>query len=253
MEVDDGVLIELDGPPGIDAISTGRRVSPVRRLAPIFPTVVFCIGVNYRLHATEFQSNIPDYPIVFMKSPWAVQDPDAPVYIPRFLSSEEVDYEGELAVVIGKTCRNVTRETALDYVMGYTCANDITARDWQKKKGGGQWCRGKTFDTFAPLGPCLVTPDEIPNPNVLSIKTSLNGQVVQDSTTANMIFDVQTLIAFLSGSTTLPVGTVIMTGTPEGVGMARNPPLWLRPGDELQVSIEGIGTLRNNVEIEPPN
>ncbi len=164
--------------------------------------------------------------------------------------STKVDYECELAVVIGRACKNVARESALDCVLGYTCANDVSARDWQIERGGGQWCRGKFFDGFAPLGPCLVTPEDIPNPNALRIRTHLNGETVQDSNTDDMIFDVPSLIAFLSGSTTLRPGTVILTGTPEGVGMARKPPRWLRPGDEVSIEIEKIGTLTNPVADE---
>jgi 2-keto-4-pentenoate hydratase/2-oxohepta-3-ene-1,7-dioic acid hydratase in catechol pathway len=156
-----------------------------------------------------------------------------------------------LAVVIGKRCKNVSRDKALDYVLGYTCANDVSARDWQKDFGGSQWCRGKTFDTFCPLGPCLVTADEIPNPNALAIKTVLNGEVMQDWNTDDMIFDVPTLIEFLSGSTTLLPGMVILTGTPHGVGMARKPPVWLKSGDRLTIEIERIGALTNPVLDEP--
>jgi 2-keto-4-pentenoate hydratase/2-oxohepta-3-ene-1,7-dioic acid hydratase in catechol pathway len=140
---------------------------------------------------------------------------------------------------------------ALHYVLGYTCCNDVSARDWQLKRGGGQWCRGKTFDTFSPLGPVLVTRDEIPNPNSLSIRTVLNGQVMQDSNTNDMIFDVPALIEFLSGSTTLLPGTVILTGTPHGVGMAQKPPRWLKSGDTVTIEIEKIGTLTNPVTDEP--
>jgi 2-keto-4-pentenoate hydratase/2-oxohepta-3-ene-1,7-dioic acid hydratase in catechol pathway len=161
-----------------------------------------------------------------------------------------VDYEGELAVVIGKKCRNVSRDEALEFVLGYTCANDVSARDWQIEWGGSQWCRAKSFDTFCPLGPYLVTADEIPNPNALSIRTTLNGATVQDWRTDDMIFDVPSLIEFLSGSTTLLPGTVILTGTPQGVGMARKPPLWLTEGDLVEISIEGIGTLSNPVTAE---
>ena len=162
------------------------------------------------------------------------------------------DYECELAVVIGRACKNVTRERALDYVLGYTCANDVSARDWQIKKGGGQWCRGKFFDTFCPLGPILVTPDEIAGPNQLRIATRINGVTVQDWTTSDMIFDVARIIEFLSGSTTLVPGTVILTGTPQGVGMVAKPvPRWLKPGDEVTVEIEGIGALTNPVAREP--
>src|SRR6185436_15894772 len=141
--------------------------------------------------------------VVFMKLPGAVQNPGDPIVLPRCLRSDEVDFECELAVVIGKSCRNVAKGNALDYVLGYTCANDVSARDWQAKWGGGQWCRGKTFDTFAPLGPCLVTRDEIPNPNALAIRTIVSGETLQDCSTSDMIFDVASIIEFLSASTTL--------------------------------------------------
>jgi len=149
--------------------------------------------------------------------------------------------------VIGKACHNVSKVDALSYVLGYTCANDVSARDWQMKWGGGQWCRGKTFDTFAPLGPVLVLKDEISNPNALTIKTVLNGETMQDWNTNDMIFDVPTLIEFLSGSTTLLPGTVILTGTPHGVGMARDPKVFLKHGDRITVEIEKIGQLTNPV------
>ena len=161
--------------------------------------------------------------------------------------SEEVDYECELAVVVGKECKNATLENALDYVLGYTCGNDVSARDWQRKKGGGQYCKGKGFDTFAPLGPRLITSDELEDPNALSIQTRVNGKTVQDWNTNDMIFNVREIIAFLSGSAALLPGTVILTGTPHGVGMARNPPLWLKPGDTVEVEIEKIGTLVNQL------
>ena len=221
-----------------------------RLLSPIVPTEILCIGLNYRRHADEQGAKIPEYPILFMKGVNAAQHPGAPIVIPGHLASTEVDYECELAVVIGKSCKNVSRERALDYVLGYTCANDVSARDWQIRMGGGQWCRGKTFDTFAPLGPRLITADEIRDPNALAIGTILNGKRVQDSSTSDMIFSVPVLIEFLSGSTTLPAGTVILTGTPSGVGMAQTPPRWLAPGDVVTVEIEGIGQLTNPVVAE---
>ena len=150
----------------------------------------------------------------------------------------------------GRACENASRGNALDYVLGYTCCNDVSARDWQIKRGGGQWSRGKTFDTFSPLGPGVVTCDDIPNPNQLKIRTVLNGTVMQDWNTSDMIFDVPTLIEFLSGSTTLLPGTVILTGTPHGVGMSQKPPRWLKPGDSVTIEIEKIGALTNPVTEE---
>lgn len=229
---------------------TADNADIAKLLAPIVPSQILCIGLNYRRHAQEVGIKIPEYPILFMKGVNTVQDPAAPIVLPRHLTSAEVDYECELAVVIGKSCKNVSRERALDYVWGYTCANDVSARDWQLRMGGGQWCRGKTFDTFAPLGPRAVTADEIPNPNALAIATFLNGKRVQSSSTSDMIFDVPALISFLSGSTTLVPGTVILTGTPEGVGMAEKPPRWLVPGDVVTVEIEAIGQLTNPVVAE---
>lgn len=216
-------------------------------LAPIVPTAFFCIGLNYRRHAEEVKAPIPQFPVLFMKNPAALQHPGDPIVLPRRLHSDEVDYECELAVVIGKPCKNVSKESATDFVLGYTCANDVSARDWQSKWGGSQWCRGKTFDTFAPLGPCLSLKDEIPNPAALKIRAVLNGQTMQESRCDDMIFDVPTLIAFLSGSTTLLPGTVILTGTPHGVGFARKPPVFLQPGDTITVEIDEIGTLTNPV------
>jgi len=229
---------------------TGEPARVEKLLAPVAPVAFFCIGLNYRRHAEEGKAPIPQFPVLFMKSPAAVQNPGDPIVLPRHLRSEEVDYECELAVVIGKRCKNVPKETALEYVLGYTCANDVSARDWQGKWGGSQWCRGKTFDTFAPLGPCLVLGDEIPDPSALKIRTVLNGQVMQDWNTGDMIFDVPTLIAFLSGSTTLLPGTVILTGTPHGVGFARKPPVFLQTGDSVTIEIDRIGVLTNPVVAE---
>ena len=243
----DGTAREIDGDLFGDYRVTDRAASVEKLLAPVTPTAVLCIGLNYRRHAAEGNSPIPEWPVLFIKAPSAVQNPGDPILLPRHLKSEQVDYECELAVVIARKCKNVKRDEALDYVLGYTCANDVSARDWQKDMGGGQWCRGKTFDTFCPLGPCLVTRDEIADPNALAIKTILNGEVMQDWNTNDMIFDVPTLVEFLSGSTTLPAGTVILTGTPHGVGMARTPPVWLKDGDEVTIEIEKIGPLTNPV------
>jgi 2-keto-4-pentenoate hydratase/2-oxohepta-3-ene-1,7-dioic acid hydratase in catechol pathway len=227
-----------------------REATIGKLLAPVQPTSILCIGLNYRRHAEESGAKIPEKPVLFMKTPNSLQNPGDAIEIPSFLASTKVDYECELAVVIGKPCKNATRENALSHVLGYTCANDVSARDWQLEWGGGQWCRGKSFDTFSPLGPCLVTTDEIPDPNALGIKTVLSGKTVQDWNTNDMIFDVPTLIAFLSGSNTLLPGTVILTGTPHGVGMAAKPPRWLVPGDEVVIEIEKIGQLKNPVVVE---
>lgn len=225
--------------------------TPAKLLAPVAPTQILCIGLNYKHHAAESGMATPERPILFVKGINTLQHPGQPIEIPTHLASHEVDYECELAVVIGKPCKNVSPADALDYVLGYTCANDVSARDHQIKLGGGQWCRGKFFDTFAPLGPCLVTADEIPQPNDLKIATILNGERVQDWTTSDMIFDVAQIISYLSGSTTLVPGTVILTGTPHGVGMAAKPsPRWLRSGDKVEIEIEKIGTLTNPVILE---
>lgn len=243
----DGSAREIAGDIYGDPQVTDRTVQPGKLLAPIAPTQILCIGLNYRQHAVETGAKIPERPILFVKGINATQNPGDPIEIPTKLASHEVDYECELAVVIGQACKNVSRADALNYVLGYTCANDVSARDHQIKLGGGQWCRGKFFDTFSPLGPCLVTTDEIPDPNTLKIATILNGRRVQDWTTSDMIFDVPTLIEYLSGSTTLVPGTVILTGTPQGVGMAMKPPLWLKAGDTVSIEIEKIGTLTNPV------
>lgn len=246
----DGCSLRIDGDI-FGAYEVSEEAAQITKLlAPVAPTAIFCIGLNYRRHAAEGGSPIPEYPVLFMKSPAAVQHPGGDIVLPRHLHSDEVDYECELAVVIGKRCKNASPQNALDFVLGYTCANDVSARDWQIKRGGSQWCRGKTFDTFAPLGPCLVLKDEIPNPNALALKTILNGNVMQDWNTSDMIFDVPTLITFLSGSTTLLPGTVILTGTPHGIGAARKPPVFLQPGDSVTIEIEKIGSLTNPVVAE---
>jgi 2-keto-4-pentenoate hydratase/2-oxohepta-3-ene-1,7-dioic acid hydratase in catechol pathway len=230
-----------------DFAVTDEKVAPGKILAPVAATNLLCIGLNYRRHAAESKSEPPKYPVLFIKNAAALQNPGDPIEIPQKLASTRVDYECELAVVIGKRCKNVTRDRALDYVLGYTGGNDVSARDWQRDGGGGQWCQGKSFDTFCPLGPVLVTRDEIPNPNALRIRTLLNGETMQDWNTNDMIFDVPAIIEFLSASKTLLPGTVIMTGTPHGVGFARKPPVWLKAGDTVTVDIEKIGALTNPV------
>ncbi len=247
----DGSARAIEGDILGDFCVTDQVVKPGKVLAPLQPANLLCIGLNYRKHAEEGGKGPPERPILFIKNTGAVQNPDDPIELPVKQPSTMVDYECELAVVIGRKCKNVSKAQAFDYVLGYTCANDVSARDWQRTLGGGQWCHAKSFDTFCPLGPVLVTKDEIPEPNNLRIKTVLNGAVMQDWNTSDMIFDVPTLISFLSSSKTLLPGTVILTGTPHGVGFARNPPVWLKAGDTVSIEIEKIGTLTNPVTNEP--
>jgi len=246
----DDTALQLKGDLFSGFESSGKKAEVVKLLSPLAPIQILAIGLNYRRHATEMGSKFPEYPVLFIKSISSLQNPGDPIFLPRHLRSDKVDYECELAVVIGRDCKNVSADQAFEYLAGYTCANDISARDWQKHAGGGQWCRGKTFDSFCPLGPCLVTPDEIPDPQNLKLRTLLNGEAVQDWSTNDMIFTVAQIIEFLSGSTTLPAGTVILTGTPHGVGMASTPPRWLRPGDQVTIEIEKIGSLTNPVAEE---
>jgi 2-keto-4-pentenoate hydratase/2-oxohepta-3-ene-1,7-dioic acid hydratase in catechol pathway len=209
------------------------------------------IGRNYAEHAREQGAAVPDAPMVFSKNAAAAcLDGDA-IVIPKVCQDrEQVDFEGELAVVIGRRARDVGKEEALDCVLGYTCANDVSARWWQKSGSGGQFFRGKSFDTFCPLGPRVVPAAEIADPNALRLITRVNGAAMQEASTGEMMFGVAALIAELSRGMTLLPGTVILTGTPSGVGMARTPPVWLKAGDVVEVEIERIGVLRNRVEME---
>ena len=207
------------------------------------PGKLICIGLNYRDHAAESNMPIPERPVIFSKFSTCVIAPGEPVVIPP--TSHQVDYEAELAVVIGRRAKNVKASRALDYVLGYTAFNDVSARDFQF--ADGQWQRGKSCDTFAPMGQTIVTTDQITDPHKLSIKLVLNGQTMQDSNTDQLIFGVPELIEFLTESITLEPGDVIATGTPPGVGFARKPPVFLKPGDQMEVLIEGIGGLGNPV------
>ncbi|MFL6058609.1 MAG: fumarylacetoacetate hydrolase family protein [Rubrobacteraceae bacterium] len=209
------------------------------------PEKIVAIGLNYEDHAAETGAEIPDKPVVFTKYPNTIIGPGASIRIPPI--TEQVDYEAELAVIIGRRAKDVSESEALDYVFGYTNANDVSARDLQFSEGG-QWTRSKSIDTFLPLGPYVATRDEIPDPQDLFIRAILNGETVQDGTTSRMIFSVAELISFLSQGMTLEPGDVIITGTPPGVGMARDPQLWMKPGDEVSIEIEGLGTLTNPVE-----
>lgn len=241
------VFRELEGSWASGFGPTGRDVHTASLLAPLAPTAIFAVGLNYRDHAAETGAPIPEYPVLFMKNPLSVVGPGAAIRLPRRLRSDEVDCEAELAVVIGRDCRNASRGDAMDFVAGFTCANDVSARDWQLRRSGRQWCRAKSFDTFCPLGPWVVTADEFPSPLHLRVASRVNGRILQESSTSQMIFDVPALLEFLSADTTLPAGSVILTGTPHGVGMARTPPAWLRAGDVVAIEIEGIGALENPV------
>ena len=243
--VDDSTALAIEGNLFENYRVTDRKLKIERLLAPLVPQDILCIGLNYREHAKESNSAIPENPMLFIKASNTLANPLDAIPIPK--RSSQIDYECELAVVIGKTAKDVSRGDALKYVFGYTCANDVSARDWQREKslGGGQFARGKSFDGFCPLGPWIVTADEIPNPNALRLSTTLNGQVMQDHTTGDMIFDVPTLIESLSSTMTLRAGAVILTGTPQGVGFARTPPVWLKAGDRCVVEVERIGKLEN--------
>ena len=220
-------------------------LSDVALLAPVrWPGKVICIGLNYRAHAIEGGNPIPDYPAVFLRAATSLADPDAAMILPD--CSDKLDYEAELAVIIGRTATNVPAAEALDYVAGYSCFNDGSLRDYQRKST--QWTMGKNFDRTGGFGPELVTPDELPAGAAgLRIVSRLNGEIMQDSDTADMIFDVATLIATLSEAMTLEPGDMIATGTPSGVGYARKPPVFLREGDRIEVEIEKIGTIANVV------
>jgi 2-keto-4-pentenoate hydratase/2-oxohepta-3-ene-1,7-dioic acid hydratase in catechol pathway len=207
------------------------------------PGKVICIGLNYRDHAIETKATIPKEPVVFNKFPSCLVPSGAKVPLPR--ESDQIDFEGELVVVIGKSGRRIPRERAMDHVFGYTIGHDVSARDWQKNKEGKQWLLGKSFDAFAPIGPEIVTMDEVPDPHALEIQSRVNGEVMQDSNTGEMIFKIDELIAYVSQVTTLEPGDVIFTGTPAGVGVARNPQRFLKPGDVVEVEIEKLGVLTN--------
>jgi len=219
----------------------------------MYPPAIFAIGRNYAEHAREMQSDVGERPLVFMKNPASVIGNGETIVIPEICQHphEQVDYEGELAVIIGRDARNVAEDDAYGYVSGYAIANDVSARWWQKHGSGGQFIRGKSFDTFCPISK-PVPREKISNPQTLRITTRLNGEVVQDANTSQMIFSIAHLIAELSRGTTLLAGTVLLTGTPSGVGAARTPPRFLRDGDVVEIAIEGLGLLRNPVTGEPP-
>jgi 2-keto-4-pentenoate hydratase/2-oxohepta-3-ene-1,7-dioic acid hydratase in catechol pathway len=215
-------------------------------LAPVpDPQKIVCVGLNYLDHAIESGVAAPPEPVLFSKYPSSLIGRGAPILLPSV--SNEVDYEAELVVVIGTRGRDIAQADAFKHVAGYTVGHDVSARDWQLNKPGKQWMAGKTFDTFAPMGPALVTSDEIPNPHNLGIRLRLNGKTMQDSNTSQFIFGVDVVVSYISQIFTLEPGDLIFTGTPPGVGAARKPPVWLQPGDVVEVEIDGLGTLRNPV------
>jgi 2-keto-4-pentenoate hydratase/2-oxohepta-3-ene-1,7-dioic acid hydratase in catechol pathway len=217
---------------------------PARILAPILhPEKIVCIGLNYADHAAESGLALPTEPVVFCKFPTAISGPGDHVVLPE--ASKKVDYEAELVIVIGRGGRHIAPERALEHVAGYTCGHDVSARDWQLEKSGGQWLLGKSFDGFAPIGPELVTADEIGDAGKLDIALRLNGQMMQKSNTRQLIFPIEKLIAYVSTVCTLKCGDLIFTGTPPGVGAARKPPVFLKPGDVVEIEIEKIGVLKN--------
>ncbi len=231
-----------------DATQNGKPIAgdDHKLLPPVMaPQKIICVGLNYADHAAETGAVVGEEPIIFCKFPTTLRGHKDSIEIPP--ESQQVDYEAELVVVIGRRARRVTQAQAMEFVAGYTCGHDVSARDWQKHKPGKQWLLGKSFDSFAPVGPHLVTPDEIKDPGNLQVQFRLNGDLLQDSNTNQLIFSLEYLISYLSQICTLLPGDMIFTGTPPGVGVARNPPIFLQPGDIAEVSVEGLGALLNPI------
>lgn len=252
-QLQDGNITPLIGDPQLlQRAVTAAKNLPVldpaefRFLCPVVaPEKIICIGKNYAQHAAELGDEPPSLPVVFSKFSSALIGPTDPIVLPAI--SEQVDFEAELVVVIGKKCRFIKSSDAMDHVFGLTIGNDVSSRDWQKGRPGGQWLLGKTFDTFAPVGPCIVTANEFSWPVELDVELRLNGQMMQSGKTSQMIFSIEYLVAHLSKFFTLRPGDLIFTGTPAGVGAARNPPVFLRAGDQIEIAIAGIGQLENPV------
>ncbi len=215
-------------------------------VVPLIPRKILCVGRNYAAHAAEMKNEVPSQPLIFSKFPTSVIGSGETIRWSTGVT-QQVDWEGELAVVIGKTARNIREDEAYDHIFGYTIANDVSARDLQSSES--QWTRAKGLDTFCPIGPVIVTRDEIADPHNLHIKTEVNGETMQDGHTGDMIFKIPYLVAYLSQTFTLEPGDLILTGTPAGVGKGMNPPRFLNDGDEVRVTIEGIGTLENTCAI----
>ena len=230
------------------AVASNRQSSIHHRQSPL-PLAILAIGRNYAEHAAEMKGQVSEHPVVFMKNPASIIGNGEPIIIPVICDEphEHVDYEGEFAVIIGRVCRDVPRSKAMDFVSGYPIANDVSARWWQKSGSGGQFVRGKSFDTFCPMSD-IVPRAKIADPQNLRIVTKLNGEIMQDANTSQMIFPVAQLVADLSRGMTLLASTIILTGTPAGVGAARTPPRFLRDGDVVEITIDGLGTLRNPVQ-----
>lgn len=234
---------------------TNEEIPIVQLLSPLDKShinTIRMIGMNYRKHAIEINLPIPKYPCLFYKPKTTINDPDGDIIIPKVAQIEEIklDYEAELVVVIGKSGKDIKESEALDYVLGYTAGNDVSQRTWQIQRGGSQFSTGKMFDTWAPIGPTIVSTSVIKDPNDLKIFSKINGELRQNSSTVDMIFNVKHLISFLSQGTTLLPGDLIFTGTPQGVGNGFNPPKWLRNGDLIEIGIEDIGTIKNKVNFD---
>lgn len=241
---------------------TSTKLTVKKLLSPIDPssatTTVRCLGLNYRNHAKELSLPLPKFPVLFYKPITAIPPcPNDDLVVPAIAQQSddlgngtETDYEAELVIVIGKPAKNVTPQNALDYVLGYTLGNDYSQRAWQTSRGGGQWSLGKMYDGWAPLGPCIVSSHVIQDPQNLQLSTKVNGEVVQNESTRDMIFSVKEAVSFLSQGTTLRPGDIIFTGTPAGVGAGRKPNLWLKHGDEVTVSLSNVGSITNRIVYE---
>ncbi|KAJ4303733.1 hypothetical protein N0V90_002634 [Kalmusia sp. IMI 367209] len=239
-------IFSEDVQPTSAILTISRLLSP---LAKSEVGTIRCIGLNYRKHAKEMNLALPDHPTLFFKPSTCLGAPNAPLLIPHQATDGQADYEAELAVVIGRAARNVTKAHAMDYVLGYTCSNDVTARIHQFH--GAQWGFGKGFDGFAPIGPCVVAARAVPEPGDIDLKTVLNGETMQQSLANDMIFSIPEIVAYLSQGTTLEPGTVIMTGTPHGIGVSKVPKVFLKPGDDLRIVMShGLGSLVTPVEYE---
>lgn len=244
---EDNNLYELEGTPFDNSFCiTDKKIQPYKWLPPVDAPAILCIGLNYKDHAKETNKPIPEYPVVFMKNPSSLIAHLESITLP-LVCNNEVDYEGELVIVIKSDTKNVKVEEAHNYIAGFTIGNDVSARKWQMELGGGQWVRGKSFDTFAPVGPFVLSINDIKDGTSFQITTKVNNQIVQSGNTSDMIFNPYELVSFLSQDTTLKAGTLIFTGTPSGVGWARSPKIVLSKGDIVEITISSIGTLKNPV------